>query len=183
MRTLLAQLSLRAGSNRSTSEKWSRRLRSRSCRHSKVASRAWAASQLSWSDVFLTEPQTRSSRCGSEKSRDATANSHHVVQLNLIRKSATAAAVQHLGRIVRENGALVVRKVWESTAGRTNRKRRIESRRYCRGDEGSFWQNLTLAGERGFRQPSMICRGCLGDASLPLINNFAADHGHRSSAS
>ena len=35
----------------------------------------------------------------------------------LIRKSATAAAVQHLGRIVRENGALVVRKVWESTAG------------------------------------------------------------------
>src|SRR6266498_398635 len=34
-----------------------------------------------------------------------------------IRKSATAAAVQHLGRIVRENGALVVRKVWESTAG------------------------------------------------------------------
>jgi hypothetical protein len=35
----------------------------------------------------------------------------------LIRKSATAAAVQHLGRIVRENGALVARKVWESTAG------------------------------------------------------------------
>ena len=33
----------------------------------------------------------------------------------LIRKSATAAAVQHLGRIVRENGALVARKVWEST--------------------------------------------------------------------
>jgi hypothetical protein len=33
----------------------------------------------------------------------------------LIRKSATAAAVQHLGRIVRENGALVVRKLWEST--------------------------------------------------------------------
>ena len=33
----------------------------------------------------------------------------------LIRKSATAAAVQHLGRIVRENGALVVRKIWEST--------------------------------------------------------------------
>jgi Domain of unknown function (DUF697) len=32
----------------------------------------------------------------------------------LIRKSATAAAVQHLGRIVRENGALVVRKIWES---------------------------------------------------------------------
>jgi len=33
----------------------------------------------------------------------------------LIRKSATAAAVQHLGRIVRENGALVVRKIWAST--------------------------------------------------------------------
>jgi hypothetical protein len=33
----------------------------------------------------------------------------------LIRKSATAAAVQHLGRIVRKNGALVVRKIWEST--------------------------------------------------------------------
>ena len=33
----------------------------------------------------------------------------------LIRKSATAAAVQHLGRIVRENGALVVRKIWSST--------------------------------------------------------------------
>ena len=33
----------------------------------------------------------------------------------LIRKSATAAAVQHLSRIVRENGALVVRKIWEST--------------------------------------------------------------------
>ena len=33
----------------------------------------------------------------------------------LIRKSATTAAVQHLGRIVRENGALVVRKIWAST--------------------------------------------------------------------
>src|SRR4030088_3237526 len=33
----------------------------------------------------------------------------------LIRKSATPAAVQHLGRIVRENGALVVRKIWLST--------------------------------------------------------------------
>jgi len=33
----------------------------------------------------------------------------------LIRKSATAAAVQHLSRIVRENGALVVKKIWEST--------------------------------------------------------------------
>jgi hypothetical protein len=32
-----------------------------------------------------------------------------------IRKSATAAAVHHLGRIVRENGALVARKLWEST--------------------------------------------------------------------
>jgi len=33
----------------------------------------------------------------------------------LIRKCATAAAVQHLGRIVRENGALVVKKIWAST--------------------------------------------------------------------
>jgi Domain of unknown function (DUF697) len=33
----------------------------------------------------------------------------------LIRKSATAAAVHHLGRIVRENGALVVKKIWTST--------------------------------------------------------------------
>jgi hypothetical protein len=33
----------------------------------------------------------------------------------LIRKSATAEAVQHLGRIVRENGALVVKKIWAST--------------------------------------------------------------------
>jgi Domain of unknown function (DUF697) len=32
-----------------------------------------------------------------------------------IRRSATTAAVQHLGRIVRENGALVVRKIWAST--------------------------------------------------------------------
>jgi hypothetical protein len=31
-----------------------------------------------------------------------------------IRKSASAAAVHHLGRIVRENGALVVRKIWEA---------------------------------------------------------------------
>jgi hypothetical protein len=34
-----------------------------------------------------------------------------------IRRSATAAAVQHLGRIVRENGVLVSRKLWESTGG------------------------------------------------------------------
>jgi Domain of unknown function (DUF697) len=32
-----------------------------------------------------------------------------------IRKSATADAVKHLGRIVRENGALVASKVWEAT--------------------------------------------------------------------
>jgi|SRR5579864_282182 len=36
---------------------------------------------------------------------------------DLIRTSATAAAVQHLGRIVRENGTLVVRKIWDSTGG------------------------------------------------------------------
>lgn len=34
-----------------------------------------------------------------------------------IRRSATASAVQHLGRIVRENGVLVSRKIWESTGG------------------------------------------------------------------
>ena len=33
---------------------------------------------------------------------------------DLIRRSATAAAVQHLGRIVRENGSLVLTKIWES---------------------------------------------------------------------
>jgi len=33
----------------------------------------------------------------------------------MIRRSATADAVQHLGRIVRQNGALVVKKVWEAT--------------------------------------------------------------------
>ncbi|HEY6112208.1 MAG TPA: DUF697 domain-containing protein [Chthoniobacterales bacterium] len=32
-----------------------------------------------------------------------------------IRRSATAAAVQHLGRIVRQNGTLVVKKIWEAT--------------------------------------------------------------------
>ena len=32
-----------------------------------------------------------------------------------IRRSATTTAVQHLGRIVRENGALVVKKIWGST--------------------------------------------------------------------
>ena len=32
-----------------------------------------------------------------------------------IRRSATTAAVQHLGRIVRQNGALVVKKIWEAT--------------------------------------------------------------------
>jgi hypothetical protein len=34
-----------------------------------------------------------------------------------IRRSATADAVQHLGRIVRQNGALVVKKIWEATGG------------------------------------------------------------------
>jgi len=36
---------------------------------------------------------------------------------DLIRKSATAAAVQHLGRIVRENAALIGKKLWDSTGG------------------------------------------------------------------
>jgi len=35
----------------------------------------------------------------------------------LIRKSATAAAVQHLGRIVRENVTLIGKKLWDSTGG------------------------------------------------------------------
>jgi Domain of unknown function (DUF697) len=35
----------------------------------------------------------------------------------LIRKSATAEAVHHLGRIVRENAALIGKKLWESTGG------------------------------------------------------------------
>ena len=35
----------------------------------------------------------------------------------LIRKSATAAAVQHLGRIVRENVGLIGKKLWDSTGG------------------------------------------------------------------
>ena len=34
-----------------------------------------------------------------------------------IRKSATAAAVHHLGRIVRENAALIGKKLWDSTGG------------------------------------------------------------------
>ncbi|MFN2541318.1 MAG: DUF697 domain-containing protein [Chthoniobacterales bacterium] len=34
-----------------------------------------------------------------------------------IRRSATADAVKHLGRIVRGNGALVTRKIWEGTGG------------------------------------------------------------------
>lgn len=33
---------------------------------------------------------------------------------DLIRRSATAAAVDHLGRIVRENGTLLLTKIWES---------------------------------------------------------------------
>jgi hypothetical protein len=35
----------------------------------------------------------------------------------LIRKSATAAAVQHLSRIVRENVALIAKKLWDNTGG------------------------------------------------------------------
>jgi hypothetical protein len=35
----------------------------------------------------------------------------------LIRKSATAAAVHHLGRIVRENVTLIGKKLWDSTGG------------------------------------------------------------------
>jgi hypothetical protein len=36
---------------------------------------------------------------------------------DLIRKSATAAAVHHLGRIGRENAALIGKKLWDSTGG------------------------------------------------------------------
>ena len=35
----------------------------------------------------------------------------------IIRKSATAEAVHHLGRIVRENAALIGKKLWDSTGG------------------------------------------------------------------
>src|SRR5207237_9629226 len=50
----------------------------------------------------------------------------------LIRKSATAAAVQHLGRIVRENGALVGRKIWAST-GRALIDRGVSTREEIAG--------------------------------------------------
>src|SRR5215813_11083006 len=52
-------------------------------------------------------------RIGEVARRYCELTSRHSPEL--IRKSATAAAVQHLGRIVRENGALVVKKIWAST--------------------------------------------------------------------
>src|SRR5947208_13258710 len=52
-------------------------------------------------------------RVGEVARRYCELSSHHSPEA--IRRSATAAAVQHLGRIVRENGALVVRKIWAST--------------------------------------------------------------------
>src|SRR5213595_3223208 len=52
-------------------------------------------------------------RVGEVARRYCELTSHHSPEA--IRRSATAAAVQHLGRIVRENGALVVRKIWAST--------------------------------------------------------------------
>src|SRR5881394_1938760 len=52
-------------------------------------------------------------RVGEVARRYCELTSHHSPEG--IRRSATAAAVQHLGRIVRENGALVVRKIWAST--------------------------------------------------------------------
>jgi len=52
-------------------------------------------------------------RVGEVARRYCELTSHHSPAA--IRKSATTAAVQHLGRIVRENGALVVRKIWAST--------------------------------------------------------------------
>jgi hypothetical protein len=58
-------------------------------------------------NAFLTLRVGEVARCYCELTSSTSSE--------LIRKSATAAAVQHLGRIVRENGALVVRKIWEST--------------------------------------------------------------------
>ena len=52
-------------------------------------------------------------RVGEVARRYCELTSRH--SLEAIRRSATAAAVQHLGRIVRENGALVARKIWAST--------------------------------------------------------------------
>jgi len=52
-------------------------------------------------------------RVGEVARRYCEITSRHSAEA--IRRSATAAAVQHLGRIVRENGALVVRKIWAST--------------------------------------------------------------------
>ena len=68
------------------------------------------------------------------------------VSLLIKDKSATAAAVQHLGRIVRENGALVVRKIWEGTGPCVNRQRRVKGGRH-RGGNARFEQDLTLAVE------------------------------------
>ena len=34
-----------------------------------------------------------------------------------------------------------------------------------------------MARERKPGQPTVICRGCLDDASLHLMDNFAPDHG------
>src|SRR5947208_10391574 len=52
-------------------------------------------------------------RVGEVARRYCELTSHHSPEV--IRRSATTAAVHHLGRIVRENGALVVRKIWAST--------------------------------------------------------------------
>jgi uncharacterized protein DUF697 len=52
-------------------------------------------------------------RVGEVARRYCELTSRHSAEV--IRRSATAAAVHHLGRIVRENGALVVRKIWAST--------------------------------------------------------------------
>src|SRR5256714_7523655 len=52
-------------------------------------------------------------RVGEVARRYCELTSHHSPEA--IRRSATAAAVQHLGRIVRENCALLVAQIWAST--------------------------------------------------------------------
>ena len=66
-----------------------------------------AGGPMSAANAFLTL------RVGEVARRYCELTSRHSPEA--IRRSATAAAVQHLGRIVRENGALVVRKIWAST--------------------------------------------------------------------
>ena len=85
------------------------------------------------------------SHCAWEKSPDVV-RTDFAPSPEAIRKSATAAAVQHLSRIVRENGALVVKKIWASTDARSSTavspKLKILPA-YTR----SVWQDLAVANE------------------------------------